>query len=175
MGRLVAASIAGFVALALEAAERNVVDAALQQHQQKLELLVAERAEDLTRADHKLQDESAEHLAIAARLRSSEENLRTVFEVSPVALVVTRMSDQRVLLANRRTAELFEVPEDQVTAQKAPDFYVNPEDRARLIEKVRAEGGVHNYEAPVKTRRGRNSLRSFRRRRWSSMASQLCW
>ena len=147
-------SIADFVALALEAAERNVVDAALQQQQQKLELLVAERTEDLTRANHKLQVESAERLAIAARLRASEENLRTVFEVSPVALVVTRMSDQRVLLANRRTAELFEVPEDQVTGQKAPDFYVNPEDRARLVEKVRAEGVVHNYQAPVKTRRG---------------------
>ena len=33
-------------------------------------------------------------------------------------------------------------------------MYVSPEDRANLVEKVRAEGVVHNYEALLKTQKG---------------------
>ena len=152
---LVAGSVADFVALALEAAERNAVEQQLVRHRQELEAIVASRTAELTKANTDLQREIAERLRVEARLIDSEANLRHLFEVSPVTLVLTRISDQRVVLANRRSIELFEVSEDEVVGQLAPNFYVDPDDRARLLSRVREVGHVHGQEAMLKTKNGR--------------------
>src|SRR6185436_716886 len=125
---LVAGSVSDFVALALEAAERNAVERELVRHKQELEATVASRTAELTKANADLQREIAERLRVEARLLHSEANLRHLFEVSPVTLVLTRISDQRVVLANRRSIELFEVSEEEVVGQLAPNFYVDPSD-----------------------------------------------
>jgi diguanylate cyclase (GGDEF)-like protein/PAS domain S-box-containing protein len=152
---LVAGSVADFVALALEAAERNAVERELVRHRNELEATVTARTAELTKANADLQREIAERLRVEARLLHSEANLRHLFEVSPVTLVLTRISDQRVVLANRRSIELFEVSEDEVVGQLAPNFYVDPSDRARLLARVREEGHVHAQEAMLKTKNGR--------------------
>src|SRR5258708_514343 len=57
---LVAGSIADFVALALESAERNAAQQKLQEHQEHLASLVAARTAELTLANESLQREIAE-------------------------------------------------------------------------------------------------------------------
>jgi GAF domain-containing protein len=79
---LVAGSIADFVALSLEAAERNLA-------QQQLALQVKERTAELTRVNESLLREMAERERAEARVRHSEDNLRKLFEVSPVSLILT--------------------------------------------------------------------------------------
>jgi diguanylate cyclase (GGDEF)-like protein/PAS domain S-box-containing protein len=106
-----------------------------------------------TNAD--LEREIAERARVEARLLHSEANLRSLFEVSPVVLVLTRISDQRVIRANRRSMDLFEVREEDVVGQLAPDFYVDPRDRATLTARVRAEGHVYGFEAMLKSTSGR--------------------
>jgi diguanylate cyclase (GGDEF)-like protein/PAS domain S-box-containing protein len=145
---LVAASIADFVALALESAERNLVE-------QRFEQLVAERTRELTRANEELSREIKSRQHIEARLRHSEENLRMLFEVLPVVVVVTRVSDQRVVLTNPRANALFEIPSGNATDLYAPDYYVNPADRERLRARLKEEGHVDNFEAELKTATGR--------------------
>jgi diguanylate cyclase (GGDEF)-like protein/PAS domain S-box-containing protein len=152
---LIAGSIADFVALAFEAAENNLARQKLREHQQHLEALVAARTEELTRANESLQREIAERERAEALLRHSEQNLKTLFEISPTVLVLSRASDQRVILANKETTELFEVPADQVVGQRAPDYYVDPTDRARLLARVQKEGHIESYQAQLKTMRGR--------------------
>jgi diguanylate cyclase (GGDEF)-like protein/PAS domain S-box-containing protein len=120
-----------------------------------LEELVAARTTALTRANGDLQREIAERSRVEARLLHSEANLRTLFEVSPVVLVLTRISDQRVILANERACELFEVREEDVVGQRAPDFYVYPNDRARLVAQVKQEGHVYGFEATLRSTSGR--------------------
>ena len=145
---LVAGSIADFVALALEAAERNLA-------QQQLEAQVKERTIELTRANEKLVREAAERARAEARVRYSEDNLRKLFEVSPVSLVLTSATQKRVILANRRTSELFEIAPDAMVGQRPTDYYVHAEDRERLLARVQEEGHVDNYEAMLKTATGR--------------------
>jgi diguanylate cyclase (GGDEF)-like protein/PAS domain S-box-containing protein len=152
---LVAASIADFVALAIEAAQRNVDEQKLQDHQKELEAMVALRTAELTRANESLQREIAERQGIEARLRASEENLRTLFEISPVALVLSRVSDQRVVFSNRRASELFEISAEDAVGQHTPDFYVDRNDRARLLARIKAEKYVDGFEALLKTAQGR--------------------
>jgi diguanylate cyclase (GGDEF)-like protein/PAS domain S-box-containing protein len=152
---LVAGSLADFVALAFEAAERTAVEDELRRHRQELEATVAARTAELTKTNADLEREIAERLRVEARLLHSEANLRHLFEVSPVTLVLTRIGDQKVVLANKRSMELFEVREDEVVGQNAPDFYVDPGDRARLVARVREDGRVHGFEAMLKTKSGR--------------------
>jgi diguanylate cyclase (GGDEF)-like protein/PAS domain S-box-containing protein len=145
---LVAASIADFVALALESAERNVAE-------QRLEQLVTARTAELTRTNEDLQREIGARQQIEARLRHSEENMRMLFEVLPVVVVLTRLSDQRVLLTNPRANDLFEISGSDVVGVYAPDYWVNPADRERLRERLKKEGRVDNFEAELKTKGGR--------------------
>jgi diguanylate cyclase (GGDEF)-like protein/PAS domain S-box-containing protein len=145
---LVAGSIADFVALALEAAERNLA-------KQELERQVKDRTAELTRANEKLVREAAERERAEARVRHSEDNLRKLFEVSPVSLVLTSAAEKRVILANRRTSELFEINPDEMVGQRPTDFYVHPDDRERLLARVLAEGHIDNFEAVLKTATGR--------------------
>ena len=152
---LVAGSIADFVALALEAADRNAAHQKLQHHQQHLDSLVAARTAELTLANENLQREIADRKRAEALLRHSEKNLKTLFDISPIAVVLSRTTDQRVILANKQTSELFEIEEGQVVGQLTPDYYADPNDRARLIARVRQEGHVESYQAQLKTHKGR--------------------
>jgi diguanylate cyclase (GGDEF)-like protein/PAS domain S-box-containing protein len=145
---LIAGSIADFVALALEAAERNVA-----QHQ--LEAQVQQRTVELTRANERLQREAAERQRAEVRVRYSEDNLRTLFEVSPVSLVLTSAERKVVILANRRTSQLFEVDPEKVVGQRPIDYYVHADDRERFLALVKAEGHVENFEAMLRTATGR--------------------
>ena len=62
--------------------------------QQQLEGQVKERTAELTRANEKLVREAAERERAEARVRHSEDNLRKLFEVSPVSLVLTSAEHQ---------------------------------------------------------------------------------
>ncbi len=152
---LVAGSIADFVALAIEAEERNAAQQKLEEHQQHLASLIEARTAELTLANENLQREIAERKRAEALLRHSETNLKTLFDISPIVLVLSRASDQRVILANKQTSELFEIPENEVIGQLIPDYYVDPSDRTRLLNRVRQEGLVESYQAQLKSRSGR--------------------
>ena len=86
---LLASSFADFVALVLETAAWHEAEDALRVERDALETKVAERTRDL---------------------QESESNLRALVDFSPVAMVLTRIADSKVLLANRRAAAMFEVP-----------------------------------------------------------------
>jgi diguanylate cyclase (GGDEF)-like protein/PAS domain S-box-containing protein len=159
---LVAGSIADFVALALEAADHGLA-------QQQLEAQVKERTAALTRANEKLLREAAERERAEARALHSEDNLRKLFEVSPVSLVLTSAQTKRVLLANKRTSELFEIDPDKMVGQRPTDYYVNPEERERLLARVEREEHVDNFEAVLRTANGRlfPALLSAQRLYWN--------
>lgn len=87
-------------------------------------------------------------------LRGAQAMVRRLFETSPVALVVTKLSDQTVIVVNERASQMFGVPLEAAPGQKAPDFWVHPEDRERLIEGLRAHGRFDNLEAELRTVQG---------------------
>jgi len=131
---LVAGTLADFVALVMEAERRVVAEAELEDHRAHLEQLVEKRT---------------------AELHRTEENLRRLFAASPVPLVLTGLTDQRVRYANRRASEVFELPLQAAKGQNAPDFYVDPEDRKRLLQLLRTERRIDSFETRLKTASGR--------------------
>jgi|GEM_PF-1876429 len=129
---LLAGTMADFVARVIEASDRLRAERALGQYR--------EHVDELTRVEQ--------------ALRRSGENLRIVLGAAPVALVLTRLRDQHVVLANERCAALFEVPLDEVVGQRTRDYYVTPEERDKVIGALIEQGHLDSALVRLKKRSG---------------------
>lgn len=99
-------------------------------------------------------DVTAQKLAELA-VRQSEQNVRALFAAAPVPLILSRVRDQMVLLANQRAADLFEVPLEEVVGQRSPDFYVNKDERDAVVDQLLQHGRAEDSLARFRTRSGR--------------------
>src|SRR5262249_48039151 len=88
-------------------------------------------------------------------LQESESNLRALVDFSPVAMVLTRIADSKVLLANRRAAALFDVPLDAIRGRNAPQHWVDQVERSRYLEHIARHGRIDDFEAEMCTTAGR--------------------
>jgi diguanylate cyclase (GGDEF)-like protein/PAS domain S-box-containing protein len=99
-------------------------------------------------------DVTAQKLAEFA-VRQGAHSLRTLFAAAPVALVLSRVSDKAVLLANQRAADLFEVPLEQVVGEMTPDYYVEPSERDDIVRRLLSDGHVEVPAVRMRTRTGK--------------------
>lgn len=82
------------------------------------------------------------------------EELRN-FEEAAIALIVST-KDGKIIKANKRAREIFEIDTKEKLFQlKTLDFWVNSEDRERLIQKLLREGKALSFEAHLKTSKGK--------------------
>jgi diguanylate cyclase (GGDEF)-like protein/PAS domain S-box-containing protein len=130
---LLACTLADFVGMAWSAAEHQAQARELGRLHDGLEILVEERT---------------------LELKESRENVRALFAASPVAMILTRTSDDTVMFANESASQLFGVPAEEAPGQQARDFWVDPDARSRLIDEVRRLGIVVGFESELRTRSG---------------------
>src|SRR5215831_9926934 len=140
---LLAGSFADFAAVVLETAAWYEAENALRVERDALESKIAERTRDL---------------------RDSEANLRALIDFSPVAMVLTRIADSTVLLANRRAGAMFEVPLHEILGRQAPQHWVNKIEREHYLEHAVGHGRIDDFEAEMLTSSGR--------RFWASLSGQ---
>lgn len=140
---LLASSFADFVAVVLETAAWYEAEHALRLERDALETKVAERTHDL---------------------QDSESNLRALIDFSPVAMVLTRIADSKVLLGNRRAAAMFDVPMGETDGRDPRSHWANASDRQRYHELIARHGRVDDFEAEMLTSGGR--------RFWASLSGQ---
>lgn len=131
---LVACTLADYVAMVLGASEHVEQQRELSEYRMRLEQLVEVRTAALARAEH---------------------DLRTAFDASPVCLIVTRVTDHRVVAANRRAAEIFEIPMDRILEVRSIDFWVDLDDRSRAVTELVAKGHVSAFRTRMRTATGR--------------------
>ena len=89
-----------------------------------------------------------------ADLQESEERFRLIADTSPLPLGVTRRADSTVIYINAQAAQTFQIAQDQACGKVAPDFWQNPDDRARMVEKLARDGQVRNLEVVLKRANG---------------------
>ncbi|HLO77489.1 MAG TPA: ATP-binding protein [Magnetospirillum sp.] len=117
------------------------------------QMLAAERAhvESLEQA---VADRTAKLNASLTALSESEERFRRIVDISPLPLVLTRRRDGHVSYINAGAAEAFGIPQHQAEGRIAPDFWVHPTERARMIDTLGTEGQVRNLEAVLRRATG---------------------
>lgn len=140
---LIAGTMADFVARVIEASERLRTERTLVEYR--------DHVDELTRVEQ--------------ALRRSGENLRIVLGAAPVALVLTRLNDQNVVLANERCAALFEVPLEEVVGQRTRDYYVTPEERDQIINRLGKQGQLDSVLVRLKKRGGQEF--------WAEMSARI--
>lgn len=140
---LLAGTMADFVARVIEASDRLRAERTLGQYRTHVDAL--------TRVEQ--------------ALRRSGENLRIVLGAAPVALVLTRLRDQHVVLANERCAALFGVPLDEVVGQRTRDYYSVPDERDQMIERLMQDGRLDSWLVRLKKRGGEEF--------WAEMSARI--
>ncbi|MBC7905429.1 MAG: response regulator [Rhodospirillaceae bacterium] len=90
-------------------------------------------------------------------LKESERRMRTILDTSPLALAISRVSDNIIQYVNPRWAELYRVPENEAVGTDAAMFYGDRADRARVVELV----GSHGYLADFESRMRRSDGQQF--------------
>jgi PAS domain S-box-containing protein len=83
-------------------------------------------------------------------IKRANEQLRTIVNASPIPLIVSKISDGKILFVNEHLANLFGYEVKQLMNQKTPDFYYNPDDRDVIVDKLNKEGFVRNHEILIK-------------------------
>jgi PAS domain S-box-containing protein len=83
--------------------------------------------------------------------RQAEEKYRSIFENSQVGIGRTRLEDGMFLDVNQCYAEImgFSSPADLIGTRFASEFYVNPDDRQRILAELKQKGEVRNFEEQV--------------------------
>jgi len=79
-------------------------------------------------------------------VRTSRERLLAILEAAPISVNITRRADGRWLFCNAHTATIFGRRPDELLTDSASSWYVNPEDRARLIRRLETGGSFRDAE-----------------------------
>jgi len=107
-------------------------------------ILLAAALAGLYGLTRKLRREIAGRRQIEAELRESDSRFRSIADTAPIALLITRPEDGRILYANRAAAELGGLPLEELVDSDVTRFYADPAARQRFLEELRATGAVRN-------------------------------
>jgi diguanylate cyclase (GGDEF)-like protein/PAS domain S-box-containing protein len=89
-------------------------------------------------------------------LRRSEERFEKIFQSSPDAIVISRLSDGRYLEVNQRWVELFGYSRDEAVGRTAfeLDIWVEPDGRSLFVAEVRKRGAAKDFETRFRKKSG---------------------
>ena len=85
-----------------------------------------------------------------AALAEAKESADKIIDIMPVPTVVTRVRDGVVIRPNMAMANLHGLKMTDFAGMKTIDWYARPEVRAKIIEKMKNDGIVINYETQFK-------------------------
>jgi PAS domain S-box-containing protein len=89
-------------------------------------------------------------LPLSGPPEADERLFAQLFDVSPFPAVVSRVSDNTVIAINQRTSELFGVAQRDAVGRRVTDYYVNPEERAKLAAEVREHGRLDAMRVQIR-------------------------
>lgn len=89
-------------------------------------------------------------------LRLSEARFRAILDMSPVAVRIQRMTDQRIVFANPAYATMFRTPLDRVMGATPSRFYRNVEDFDAITRRLHQGGNVIDHQVELQTVDGQN-------------------
>ena len=92
----------------------------------------------------KLRREIASRRQVEAELRESDRKFRAIADTAPVALLITRPEDGKILYANRAAADLGGLPLEELVGSDSTRFYRDPSARQRFLDELHTTGLVRN-------------------------------
>jgi diguanylate cyclase (GGDEF)-like protein/PAS domain S-box-containing protein len=93
---------------------------------------------------------------LLAQVRTQERKFAHAFQNSPYAVLITRLSDGRVLEANRGFSELTGYTPEEAIGRTSLDLnlWMDGQDRQRVVAQLSAEGRIHGQEHRFRRKSG---------------------
>ncbi len=90
-------------------------------------------------------------------LKESEVRFRTVFQINPDAVLITRISDGHLLSVNDYCLSMLGYTYEEMIGKTTLelDLWVDTAERDKYMDLVRKEGAAENYEMALRTKAGR--------------------
>ena len=85
----------------------------------------------------------------AQELIESRARTQSILESVTLPLLISRMTDGKVLYANERVSSLIGMNVEDVIGKQTPNFYTNPDDRQLILSDLREHGGANNRELAI--------------------------
>ncbi|MFM8424344.1 MAG: PAS domain S-box protein, partial [Chloroflexota bacterium] len=97
-----------------------------------------------------------QHKKSEKALRESEQRFSTIFNYSPIAMVVSRLSDGRMIDANPAMQTLLGYSREEMIGHTAAELQAwdNLQERAALVEQLRSQKRVTNFETVARMKSG---------------------
>jgi PAS domain S-box-containing protein len=86
-------------------------------------------------------------------LKESEAKFRSVFETSRDFMYISSL-DGKIIDYNLSGKEFFGYSDQEIISMTMLDLYHDPEEREKIIEKLKAEGFIQSYEVKLKKKDG---------------------
>jgi PAS domain S-box-containing protein len=83
-------------------------------------------------------------------LLESEERFRAIAETLPVLISVSRTEDSTIVFTNTIYNDVFGFRKEEIIGRKGPDVYYDPVDRKKMIDILKEQGFVSDYQLKVK-------------------------
>ena len=87
-------------------------------------------------------------------IRTSEEKYRNLFENAQVGMYRSTLDGSAILDANQKLADIFGYSIEEMRAEPATIRWANPAARAAMVDRLRANGLLNDYELDIVTKSG---------------------
>ncbi len=119
----------------------------------ELEYRIAERTAELLEANRQLKQEIEDRKRTEAELQRTKEYLENVIDNSVDAIgIVDRHG--KFILWNRRSVEIYGYSLEELANKTAFELYPDPVELDRMLQKLRTEGVVREFEIPMQKKDG---------------------
>jgi GAF domain-containing protein len=96
---------------------------------------------------------SIENASLYTNVEYSEKKYRTLFEDSRDTIFITTVKGE-IIDINPAGLELFGYTRPEILQLNVRDFYLNPDDRLKILEMHQQEGGIKDFETRLKRKDG---------------------
>ncbi|HEX6035062.1 MAG TPA: PAS domain S-box protein, partial [Anaerolineales bacterium] len=79
-------------------------------------------------------------------IQNEKQRFQTILEAIRVPMIISRLSDGKVLYANQAIAQVSQVNLDKLIGFRTQNFYANPDDRKLVMEALHQNGHINDFE-----------------------------
>lgn len=83
-------------------------------------------------------------------LKQADAQVHAIVDSSPIPTIISRLADGKILYANEKLATLVGMTVQELIGQNSPDFYYDPDDRKIVVESLRRDGYLRDFEVRIK-------------------------
>ena len=153
---LVAATMADFVALVIQAREQLRVEQQLGELRMRVDQMLEDRTNEVVRENADLQREVDALQLAAEAIRRSEDDLRRLFAASPVPMLLVARKSQQILTLNEKCASALRCRPDDLRDKPVSQLFVHDTDLSELWSELSRVNSEESRELHLRSLDGQS-------------------